>query len=131
MTGNEVINQLSALLDQFRVRHLERLVVKSAGRISFVNVEEIDWIEAADTYVRLHVGEASHLMRGSLSGLEATLNPTKFIRVHRSTILNINSIKEFQPLFHGEYAITLRDGTKLTSGRSYRNKLHALIANPF
>ena len=66
-----------------------------------------------------------------MGGLEARLDPTKFLRVHRSTIINVNRIKELHPLFHGEYIITLQDGTQLNSGRSYREKLRPLLENPF
>jgi two-component system, LytTR family, response regulator len=129
----DVSNQVSALLDHLKRGgdRVERLVVKAAGRISFLNVEEIDWIEAADTYVRVHVGRESHLVRGTMTALEATLNPKKFLRIHRSTIVNLQQVKELQPLFHGEYLVTLRNGTQLTSGRSYRAKLQPLLENPF
>ena len=131
--SHELSRQFSALLDHLSSdsNPLERLVVKSAGRISFVNILDIDWIEAADTYVRLHVGREAHLIRGSLSSLEARLDPTKFLRIHRSTIVNLKSIKELQPLFHGEYVFTLRDGTQLSSSRSYRDRLQGLLTNPF
>ncbi|HKR60538.1 MAG TPA: LytTR family DNA-binding domain-containing protein [Pyrinomonadaceae bacterium] len=134
LRGDDNLNhQLSALLD--RLKHggdrLERLAVNAAGRISFVDVEEIDWIEAADTYVRLHVRRESHLVRGTMSGLEAKLDPHKFLRIHRSAIVNLSRIRELQPLFHGEYVVTLQDGTQLTSGRSYRDKLQPLLKNPF
>ena len=130
---NKLNHQLSALLDHFKRSgdYLERLVVKSAGRISFVNVDEIDWIEAADTYVRLHVRRESHLVRGTMIGLEDRLDPHKFLRIQRSVIINISRVKELQPLFHGEYLVTLQDGTQLTSGRSYRDKLQPLLENPF
>ncbi|MFZ0061974.1 MAG: LytTR family DNA-binding domain-containing protein [Pyrinomonadaceae bacterium] len=130
---NNLNHQMSALLDYFKRSgdRLERLVVKAAGRISFVDVEEIDWIEAADTYVRLHVRRESHLVRGTMSGLEARLDPHKFLRIHRSVIINLSRVKELQPLFHGEYVVTLQNGTQLTSGRSYRDKLQPLLENPF
>ncbi len=131
--SGELSRQFAALLDHLSGddNRLERLVVKSAGRILLVNVEDIDWIEAADMYVRLHVGREAHLIRGSLSSLEARLNPTKFLRIHRSIIVNLSRVKELHPLFHGEYVITLNDGTELNSGRSYRNKLQSLLENPF
>jgi two-component system, LytTR family, response regulator len=131
--SHELSRQFSALLDHLSGDRnpLERLVVKSAGRLSFVNVHEIDWIEAADTYVRLHVGREAHLIRGSLSALEARLDPARFLRIQRSIIVNLSRVKELHPLFHGEYVITLNDGTKLNSGRSYRNKLQSLLENPF
>ena len=131
--SHEPSQQFLALLDHLssETNRLERLVVKSAGRISFVNVEDIDWIEAADTYVRLHVGREAHLIRGSLSSLEGRLDPAKFLRIQRSIIVNLYRVKELHPLFHGEYVITLNDGTELNSGRSYRNKLQSLLENPF
>lgn len=126
-------HRLQALIEGLKQggSHLERVVVKTAGRIFFLDVGQIDWIEAADTYVRLHVGRESHLVRGTMSRLEAKLDPNRFLRVHRSTIVNLKRVKELHPLFHGEYAITLHDGTQLTSGRSYRNRLQPLLENLF
>lgn len=126
-------SQLTALLNQLKSGgdYLDRLVVKAAGRISFVDVEEIDWIEAADTYVRLHVRHKSHLVRGTLGGLEAKLNPHQFLRIHRSIMVNLSRVKELQSLFHGEYVVKLHDGTELTSGRSYRARLQPLLENSF
>ncbi|MEW6125687.1 MAG: LytTR family DNA-binding domain-containing protein [Acidobacteriota bacterium] len=111
--------------------YLERIVVKSGGKIFFINTEAIDWIEAADNYVRLHVGNASHLVQGTMNRLESKLNPEVFLRIHRSTIVNLRRVKELQPLFHGEYVITLASGKTLTSSRSYRDKLQRLVANAF
>lgn len=130
---DSIQGQLSALLEQLKPGEdpLERLVVKAAGRISFVEVEEIDWIEAADTYVRIHIRSESHLVRGTMSGLEAKLDPHKFLRIHRSIIVNLSRVKELHPLFHGEYVVMLHDGTQLTSGRSFRNRLQPLIENSF
>jgi two-component system LytT family response regulator len=132
-SGDDLSRRVAAILEELRTgeKPLERVVVKSAGRIFFLGVDEIDWIEAVDAYVRLHVGPETHLVRGTMSGLEAKLDPAKFLRVHRSRIVNIASIKELSPLFHGEYCITLRDGTRLTSGRSYKDKLQTLLNNRF
>jgi two-component system, LytTR family, response regulator len=124
--------RLAALLEQpRRDKYLERIVIKNSGRIFFLNVEEIDWIEAADNYVQLHVARESHLVHGTLSKLEGSLNPEKFVRVHRSTIMNLARVKEIRPLFHGEYSILLHDGTELTSSRTYRDRLEGLLANSF
>lgn len=109
---------------------LERLVIKSAGRVFFLRADEIDWIESAGNYARLHVGRDAHLLRETMNILEAKLNPAKFLRVHRSSIVNVERIKELHPLFRGEYVIVLRDGTRLTSGRAYRNRLQELLENP-
>jgi two-component system LytT family response regulator len=128
--GGEQLNQkLVRLLEDIRKdkTYLERLVVKSAGRIFFLNVEEIDWIEAAENYVRLHTGRESHLIHGTMNKLASRLDPAQFLRIHRSTIINVKRIKELQPMFHGEYVVTLRDGTQLNSGRSYRQKLQSLL----
>lgn len=110
--------------------YAERLVVKSGGRIFFLNVSEIDWIEAADNYVLLHAGGDEHLLRETMNSLEKRLDPDDFIRVHRSRIVNTRKIKELQPLFRGEYEILLRDGTRVESGRGYRDGIRKLLAQP-
>jgi two-component system, LytTR family, response regulator len=112
-------------------KYIERLVVKSDGRIFFLHSEEIHWIEAADNYVRLHTGKESHLIQGTMNRLESRLNPDSFLRIHRSAIVNINYIKELQPLFHGEYVVHLASGKELTSGRTYRENLQRLLENRF
>jgi two-component system LytT family response regulator len=117
--------RLMALLEDLQQQHgkPERLVVRSAGRIVFLRVEEIDWIEAADNYVCLHVGRESHLLRGTMGSIEERLDPRKFLRIHRSTIVNLDRVRELAPLFHGDYAVRLRDGTELVLSRGYREKL--------
>ncbi len=118
--------KLSALLNELRPAQTpERLLVKSEGRMLFVRVAEIDWVEAADNYVSLHVGKDTHLLRETMTSLEARL-PKQFLRISRSTMVNTERIRELQPLFHGDYAIILRDGTKLTLTRGYRDKLQQL-----
>jgi two-component system, LytTR family, response regulator len=109
----------------------ERLVVKSGSRVYFVRVEDIDWIEAAGNYVRLHVGKEDHLLRESMGGLEARLHSNRFLRIHRSTIANIERIRELQPSFHGDYVVILQDGTELTLSRGYRDKLQGLLGHSF
>jgi two-component system LytT family response regulator len=106
---------------------LERLVIKSSGRVFFLRVEEIDWIEAAGNYVRLHVGKEAHLLRDTMSSLEARLDAKRFLRIHRSTIANIECIQELQPLFHGDYVVILRDGTQLNLSRGYRQRLNEVF----
>jgi len=120
--------QLSALLGELRPAPApsDRIAVKSDGRIVFVKMAELDWVEAADNYVSLHVGRESHLLRETMTHFEQRLPREKFIRISRSTIVNAERIKELQPLFHGEYAVILRDGTKLTLSRSHRDKLQQL-----
>jgi two-component system, LytTR family, response regulator len=125
----EFNRQLIRLLDDRLAarKPLERLVIKSGGRIYFLNVEEVDWIEAADNYVELHVGRESHLLRETISGLAARLDTARFLRIRHSTIVNIEQVKELRPLFRGEYLIVLRDGTELTSSRRYRKNLDAIL----
>lgn len=101
----------------------DRLVVKSGGRLFFLRTDEIDWVEAAGNYVRLHVGSASHLLRETMNAIEGRLDPEKFFRIHRSRIVNMERIQEMQPWLNGEYAVLLRTGTRLTLSRGYREKL--------
>jgi two-component system, LytTR family, response regulator len=123
---NERLLSLLETLRQDR-KPQERLVLKTSGRVTFLKVDEIDWIEAEGNYVRLHVGAISHLLRETMKGIEARLDPERFIRIHRSTIVNTDRIKELQPLFHGEYAVTLQDGTRLTASRGPENKLRRIL----
>lgn len=101
----------------------DRLVIKSSGRIYFVRTHDIDWCEAAGNYVRLHVGQQTHLVRGTMGYLESQLDPAQFVRVHRSTIVNVDRIQELRSSFNGEYLILLRDQTRLTLSRGYRDSL--------
>src|SRR5262245_23215196 len=121
--------QLLALLEERQAgrRYLERLVVKSAGRIFFLDVAEIDWVEAADNYVELHVGKKSHLLRQTLGHLESRLDPDRFVRIRHSTIVNLGRIKEFRPASGGEYDVVLHSGEVLASSRRYRKKLAAIL----
>ena len=107
--------------------YLQRLAVPAGNRSIFIRTEEIDWIEAERNYIRLHVGGRAHLLRESLTSIEAALDPAMFCRIHRSTIVNIDRIQSVESPFRGEYLVVLHDGTKLTSGRSYRETLHALL----
>src|SRR5215472_8421068 len=117
--------RLAALLEDLQEQYgkPERLIVRSGGRIIFLRVEEIDWIEAADNYVCLHVGRESHLLRGTMASVEQRLDARKFVRIHRSTIVNLDRVRELAPLFHGDYAVRLRDGTELVLSRNCREKL--------
>ena len=118
-------DRLVALLEDLQEQQgkPQRLILRSGGRIVFLRVEEIDWIEAADNYVCLHVGHESHLLRGTMASVEQRLDARKFLRIHRSTIVNLDRVKQLAPLFHGDYAVHLRDGTELILSRNYRGKL--------
>jgi two-component system LytT family response regulator len=108
-------------------QYLERLVIKSSGRIFFLPVNEIDWIEASDNYVTLHVGREAHLVRGTLTSFEKKLSPNKFLRIRHSALVNVKRIQELQPLFKGEYELLLRGGARLRSSRRYHEKISELI----
>jgi two-component system, LytTR family, response regulator len=112
-------------------QRLDRLVVKSGGRVFFLRTDEIDWIEAAGNYVRLHLGEESHLFRETMNGMEGRLDTRRFVRIHRSRIVNTERIKELQPWFNGEYVVILRNGTRLTLSRGYREKLQEQLGKAF
>ena len=133
LTGKttDIDQRLLSLLENLKTeqKHLERLMVKSQGRVFFLRTEEIDWIEAEGNYVRLHVGKESHLLRETMNHLASRLDPQKFLRIHRSTLVNIERIKELQPLFSGDYVVILRDGKQLTLSRSYRDKMLELFGN--
>lgn len=128
-SGGELERRLLALVQDLKPTHqkLERFVIKSGGRVFFVRSEEIDWIEAAGNYVKLHVGTDAHLFRETMNALEARLNPDTFYRIHRSHIVNIERVRELQPWFNGEYVVFLKDGTRLTLSRGYREKLQERI----
>jgi two-component system LytT family response regulator len=104
-------------------RYLDRLMIRSGGKIFFVKTAEIDWVEAAANYVRLHVARESHVIRETISNLAERLDPAHFARIHRSTIVNLDRVKEMQPWFSGEYIVILRDGTRLKLSRGYRERL--------
>jgi two-component system LytT family response regulator len=112
-------------------QRVERLVVKSGGRVFFLRTDEIDWIEAAGNYVRLHLGTESHLFRETMNRMESRLDTRRFARIHRSRIVNTERIKELQPWFNGDYVVILRDGTRLTLSRGYREKLQQRLGKGF
>ena len=121
--------RILALLVEMKAgnKYLERLVIKTSGRIYFLETAEIDWIEAEGNYVSVHSAKKAHLLRETISSLEAQLDPKKFLRIHRSSIVRIDRIQELQPWFHGEYRIILQNGTQLTLSRNYRDKLQEAL----
>ncbi len=125
----KIDERLVSLLSDLKAnkKYLERLVVKSVGRVFFLRTDEIDWIEAAGNYAKLHVGKEGHMIRETMNGLEAKLNPDKFLRIHRSTLVNIDRIKELHPMFSGDYSVMLKNGTELTLSRNYRDRLLELF----
>jgi two-component system, LytTR family, response regulator len=123
--------RLAALIADLKTekKYLERLVIKSVGRVFFLKTDEIDWIEAAGNYLKLHVGREAHLIRETMNGIEAKLDPHKFLRIHRSTVVNIDCIKELHPMFSGDYAVILRSGAELTLSRNFRERFLELFEN--
>jgi two-component system, LytTR family, response regulator len=123
-------SRLVSLLEELREerKYPERLIVKSSGRVFFVRAEDVDWVEAAGNYVKIHTKGEAHLLRESMKNMEAKLDPKTFVRIHRSAIVNIDRIKELEPWFHGEYVVILRDGTRLTASRVFSDRLSAAIA---
>lgn len=105
----------------------DRLVIKSSGRIYFIRTPDIDWCEAAGNYVRLHVGPQTHLVRGTMGNIELQLDPAQFVRIHRSTIVNVDRIQELHSSFGGEYVVLLHDKTRLTLSRGYREGLQTRL----
>ena len=131
--AEERARKLDALLAQVEAqppRSRERLMVRSDGRLYFVRIDDIDWVEAAGNYVKLHVGRDTHLMRETMAGIEKMLDSSRFLRIHRSAIVNLDRVREMQPWFSGEYTVILRDGTQLRLSRVYRDRLETWMHGP-
>jgi two-component system LytT family response regulator len=126
--AGEIHRRLGALLEDVKAQPqlAERLPVKSEGRIIFLRLTDIDWVEAADNYVKLHTDGEIHMLRETMTALESKLPSNRFLRISRSAMVNIEQIKELHPMFHGEYVVILRSGAKLTLTRGYRDKLQQL-----
>lgn len=102
--------------------YLSRIAVKSVGRTVFVAIDRIDWLETAGNYVCLHAGRETHIVRETMNQIASQLDPKTFVRIHRSTMVRIEAIREIQPLTNGDRAVILRDETRLTLSRSYRER---------
>jgi two-component system LytT family response regulator len=105
----------------------ERILLRSGGEIYFVKAEDIDWIEADGDYMKFHAAGRVHMLRETMANLEERLDARRFIRIHRSTIVNIDRVKKLSPSFAGEYAVILHDGTKLRLSRGYHDRLQELM----
>jgi two-component system, LytTR family, response regulator len=117
---------LTAFLERVRQRtaFMQHVAVKSKEGVRLVPVDEIDWFESAGNYVRLHVGSERFLLRQTMQALEQKLDPTQFVRIHRTTIVNLQRIRDTRPASHGDHIVVLRDGTQLQMSRAYRERLH-------
>ena len=107
--------------------YLTRLMIKASGRVVLLKVGEIDFIEADGNYAKLHVGRKAHLLREKMHDLEGRLDPAKFVRIHRSIIVNLDRIKELHPHFNGDYIVVLEDGRQLRLSRTRRENLEARL----
>jgi two-component system LytT family response regulator len=116
-----------ALLSEVKTGYANRLMVKTRDAIVLLNSRDIDWVEAQDKYVRIHAGPEAHVMRETISSLEARLDPKRFIRIHRSHLVNLDRIRKLEPLINQEYQVVLRDGTKLVMSRGQRKRLADLL----
>jgi len=112
-------------------QYLQRVALRSAGKISFVNIEDILFVQAAENYVQLNLKTSRHLLHVPIATLEASLDPKDFLRIHRSIIVNVRHVRELETGPHGEYIVVLQGGTKLQSSRSYHEKIKKWAANPF
>jgi len=130
---DESTRQMLTVLDAIAnpPRYLSRLAIRSGERTIFLPIDDVAWIEAAQNYVRVHAGQATHLVHVPMNTLEASLNPERFIRIHRSHIVNLQHIKQLWTLAHGQYLLELASGERLQTGRSYGEKVRTLLSNPF
>ena len=131
----ELPRNLTALLPERepwrRPRYRDRLLVRSNGKVTLLPVREIEWIDAEGDHVRVHVGKTWHLVRETMKTLEDELDGARFVRIHRSTIVNLEKVKELEPFFHGEYVVVLHSGVTLKLSRRYRDRLEAHLGRAF
>ena len=122
-------DRLAALVEQLRAvpRRPERVAVRASNRIVLVDWADVDWIEAADNYAMLHVGSAEHLLRKTLLALEKELDATRFVRIHRSAIVQIDRVVELFPETHGDFTLRLRDGSRLSLSRTFRDRVERAL----
>ena len=133
--GRGLADQLSAATEErhsvdARSGYLERLVLKSHGCITFLDVNEVDWVEAAGVYLYLHAGAKRHLYRSSVTQLLQRLDPHRFVRIHRSAAVNTARIRELRAMSHGDFTLILKDGTELTLSRGYRPQIEGWLRQP-
>lgn len=121
--GEDTRAQLASVFGELQRHRTDRILVKDKGRVLFLSTDDIDWVESAGNYVHVHAGRDHHLLRQTMTEMERRLDPARFVRIHRTALVNIDRIKELQPLFHGEYTVLLRDGTRLTLSRRYKDRL--------
>jgi len=131
--GAGIEQRMTALLEELGTSKphtlgSDRLAIKTNGRVRLFRIDQIDWIEAADNYVSVHIGQESILHRETLTSMETRLPNDRFVRISRSTVVNLERVKEIQPLFHGDHVLILQDSTKLTLTRNYRARIEHLLS---
>lgn len=131
---NRLSKRLLALLEERESElkgdqktYLTRLMIKDSGRVRLLKVDDVDYVEADGNYAKLHVGRATHLLREKMNDLEGRLDPARFVRIHRSIIVNLDRIKEMHPHFNGDYIVVLEDGRQLRMSRTRREHLEARL----
>jgi two-component system LytT family response regulator len=124
--AQDVLTRLTGMLERLPSAASDRIPLPVDGRVLFLQPREIDWIEARDDHVKVHAGKAVHLVRETMTHMEQRL-PVGFVRLHRSTLVNLDRIREIQPWVKGDFIVILGDGTRLTSGRTYRERVRALM----
>jgi two-component system LytT family response regulator len=124
--ASDAIARLSALAERLPTTATDRIPLALDGRVVFLSPREIDWVDADDDHIRVHAGAATHLVRETMASVESRLG-AGFVRIHRSTLVNARRIREIQPWVKGDYVLIMHDGTRLTSGRTYREHVRALM----
>ena len=129
LSGADRKEELKAVLQEIQreSRESERIVVKSGSRSILLRKGSIEWVEAQGDYVKLHSGKESHLLRETMNALSDRLDPGRFVRIHRSRIVNVDYIREIRPLWGGDCAVLMRDGTELTMSRTYRTRFQSAL----
>jgi len=132
VTRRDRSNGVERLVEELRARrkHLARLLVRAGRRIVVLDADRIDWIQAADNYVSVRSAGRDYLLRGALATLERQLDPARFVRIHRSMIVNVNRIEALEPATHGDFDVRLRDGTHVTLSRTFRSRVERALGRP-
>lgn len=120
----EKSEKVETRVEQYRAqKYLSRILIKNSDKNIFIDVEEINWVESSGNYVKFHLGEGTHMVRGTLKSLEEKLDPLQFIRIHRSSIVNVNMITVIKPWFSGDAKVVLKNGKTLKMSRNYKEAL--------
>jgi two-component system LytT family response regulator len=130
---DESTRQMLTVLDTIANprRYLSRLAIRSGDRTIFLAMGEVEWIEAAQNYVRVHAGNVAHMLHVPMNTIETSLDPERFLRIHRSYIVNLQHVKRLWTLAHGQYVLELASGERLETGRTYAQAVRGLLSNPF